>query len=212
MGICDRIVGDNIPGDKFLHDIWNGREIPEKGVKLLLVVQPAGIAGPHAGIRLDNYRITNLLQKFFRRLPCPDSVAAGGRYAGLGVIRLHAGLASESGGGPFIRAGGDMEICAEPGILFQPVFIIGFQPVNFPIFKGKKGHCAKHLTIILHAVHTVIFRQRPLQGLFQFVIRRIADAQHRNAVPAQPVAEIPIGTGKLWGNKNKIHIGAYPFH
>ena len=99
-----------------------------------------------------------------------------------------------------------MEVRAQTRVLLQPVFVIGFQPVDLPVFEGEEGHCPEHLAIILHIIHPVILRQSLLQRLLQLLIGRIADAQHINAVPAQPVAEVPIGMGELGGNKNKIHL------
>ena len=77
-------------------------------------------------------------KKLLRRLPGLDLMAAGGGDAGLGVKGLHAGFALEIGGLLLVGAGGDMEIGAQPGVLLQPVLVIGSGPRRRQGLPGKE--------------------------------------------------------------------------
>ena len=101
--------------------------------------------------------------------------------------------------------GGHVEIRAQTGVLLQPVFVHGFDPVDPAVAISKVGHGAIDLVVVLQTVHPVILRQRCLQRGLQAVIGRITDAQDPDAVSAQGCAELPVGMGKIGGDKNKIH-------
>ena len=132
-------------------------------------------------------------------------MAAGRGHPRLGVIRLHAGLALEAGDLADVRPGGDVEVRPQPGVLLQPVLVVGLQPVDLPVLEGEKGHGPEHLVIVLQGVHPVVLRQRVFQALLQGVVGAVPNAQDIDAPAAQAVAEVPIGVGELGGNKDKIH-------
>ena len=73
------------------------------------------------------------------------------------------------------------------------------------VLEGKESHRPVHLVIIFQIVHPVVFRQCRLQRGLQAVIRRVADAEHVDSVPVQPVAELPVSMGKMRRDKNKVH-------
>lgn len=100
----------------------------------------------------------------------------------------------------------------QAGILLQPILVIGFEPVDLPVFEREEGHSTEYLVVVLQRVHPVVLGQYPFQSGLQAVVRAVADTQHIDAVAVQPVAEAPIGVGKLRGDKNKIHKSFSIFH
>ena len=52
-----------------------------------------------------------------------------------------------------------VEITAELCILFQPVFVVGLQPVYTPVFVDKEGCSTVHAVIVFQTVYLVVFIQ-----------------------------------------------------
>ena len=102
-------------------------------------------------------------------------------------------------------ASGHMEIRPQAGILLQPELVVGLNPVNLAVLKGKEGHSSVHLVIIRQVRHKVVFRQSLLEPFVQIIIGAVTDTQHIHAVLVQTVAEIPIMLGKMGRDKHKIH-------
>ena len=49
----------------------------------------------------------------------------------------------------------------------------------------------------MEALDPVVLRERVLQAAVELVVRGVADAEHVDAAPAQPVAKLPVRVGKL---------------
>ena len=150
----------------------------------------------------------------FKKLPCPvfrlNRMASCRGNPRSGIDRLHAGFAFPLSDLIRGNARGNMEIGSQPCVLLQPVFIVGFQPVNLSILKGKERHCPEDLIIILQGGNTIILRQTGSERWVERVILLIPDPQHPHAQLIQTVAELPVCLGKVWRNKNKIHLPSSP--
>ena len=88
--------------------------------------------------------------------------------------------------------------------MYQPVLVIGLQPVDAAILEGEEGHGTVNFVIVFHGTDLVILGQALLQLGHQLIIGLITNTQHIHAVVAQFTAELPIIGGEIRGNKNKI--------
>ena len=123
----------------------------------------------------------------------------------LKVNALHQRLFLDEADPVGLYAGRDIEVGPQPGVLLQPVFIHGFDPVDPAVPEGEIRRGAVNLVVILQRIHLIILRQRGFQRSFQAVIGRISDTQNVDAVPVQPVAELPVGMRKVWRDEHEIH-------
>ncbi len=92
----------------------------------------------------------------------------------------------------------DVKIRAEPGIPFQPVFVVGLQPVNPAVLISQEGNSPVDLVVIFQAVHLIIFIQAGLQILCELIVRLIPDSQNIHPVLFQFPAEQPVICRKIW--------------
>ena len=206
VGVYDRVIGVNVAEDKFLHHIGHVRLDTEKLLQIRVALQLPGVCRADADVGLDDHGIAaDLAQKSFRCGLIRHAVGAGGGHAGGGIECLHAGLVLPGGDLRRQHTGDDVKILAQAGILLQPVFVVGLEPIDAPVLEREERHRAVHLVIILHRIHAVILRQRVAQRLLQRVVGRVADTQHVDPVSLQPVAKLPVGMGKMRGNEDKIH-------
>ena len=97
-----------------------------------------------------------------------------------------------------------MEVGAQGSVPFQPVFIVGLQPVDAAMLEGEEGHSAVDLIVIFQTAHLVVFVQAVLQLRLQLIIGLVADAQHIHAIVLQLPAELPVVGGEVRRDKNKI--------
>ena len=204
--VGDGVVGEDVALHEFLHHIGDGGQVGEEAGQVAVVLELVGGVGAHAVVGLDDDGIAHLPDEGLGGVPSGDVVAAGGGHACAGVVGLHAGLALEGGHLVAVCAGGDVEVSAQAGVLLQPVFVVGLQPVDLAVLEGEEGHRAEHLVIAFHVVHAVILGQRGLEAAVEAVVGRVADAQHVDAAQAQPVAEGPVGVRKMRRDKYKVHI------
>ncbi len=178
----------------------------EPGVQFLPVVDLGGAAGAHAAVGLGDDGEAGLLhegldlRRALRALDLP-----GGRDAAQGVVFLHLGLVADRGDAVALDAGGHVEVRAQAGVLRQPEFVVGLDPVDLAVFVGHPGHGAVHLVVILEVADLVIVGQRGAQLVVQLVILRIGDAQHVHAVAAQARAEMAVGLREVRRNEYDVH-------
>ena len=154
--------------------------------------QLVGIGCAHAVIRLYHHRVAHLVDELPAALVIVHHVVACGGDAGLLVILLHLALVLDAGHILGLEAAGDVEIGAQGGVAFQPVFVVGFQPVDAAILEGEERHGAVDLVVIFEAADLVVFVQAGLQLRLQLIIRLVADAQNVHAVVFQLPAELPV--------------------
>ena len=128
--------------------------------QLVVIDQLPGIGRPDTDIRLDDHGIPDLRDKLLGSIECGNRMLAGGRDLVLQVNLFHQGFFLDEIDLISLNAGGDMEVRAETGILFQPVLIEGFEPVDLSVLKGEKRDRTEHLVIIFKGIHFIIFRQR----------------------------------------------------
>ena len=134
-----------------------------------------------------------------------DHMVAGHRHTGGNVAFLHLALVLDALDEVVLCAGRDVEIRAQLGIHFQPIFVVGLDPIDFAVVEGEVGDSTEHLVIVTEVVHAVILRQAVFQFPRNLVERRVADAQHIDTIAVQAVAEIPVGLGEMRADKDKIH-------
>ena len=159
-----------------------------------------------AHVRLDNDRISDFRDKSLSGFPAGYHMLPGCRDPCFQVQLLHQAFFLDETDSVGTDARGNVEIRPQPCVLLQPVFIHGLDPIDLSVFPGKERDRPVHLVIILQAVYPVILRQCGFQRGLQAVVRRVADSQYIDPVPAQPVAELPVGMGKMRRNKYKVHI------
>ena len=97
-----------------------------------------GIRSAHAVVRLDHHRVAHLRHKGLAACKVIHHVVAGGGDTGLLIVLLHLALVLDAGHIRGLEAAGNVEIGAQGGIPFQPVFIVGLQPVDAAILEGEK--------------------------------------------------------------------------
>ena len=97
-----------------------------------------------------------------------------------------------------------MKFGAQFGITHQPVFIVGFQPIDLTVAEGKISNRAVNRLIIFQRIHLEILGKALLQLRAKLLIGLIANAQHVHAVILQLAAEHPIVGRKIGGNKYNI--------
>ena len=204
-GIEDGVIGANVAFDEFLHHIGNAGQVGIERFKVAVVFQLPGVGRTHADVRLDDHRIAHLADKRVSGFGVGHHVLAGGGNAGLAIDPLHGGLVLDDADPVAADARGHVEILTQPGILLQPVFIHGFDPVHLAVLECEEGNGPIDLVVVLQAVHPIVFRQRRLQRRFKTVVGRVADAQHIDAIAAQSIAELPVGVGKVRRYKDEIH-------
>ena len=208
VGVDDGIVAVHLGADELLHDVGNIRVllllVGQKFLQLLVGGKAVGIRSAHAVVRLDHHRVAHLCHKGLAACKVIHHVVAGGGDTGLLIVFLHLALVLDAGHIRGLEAAGDVEIGAQGGIPFQPVFIVGLQPVDAAILEGEKRHSAVHLVVVFQTVHLVVLVQACLQLRLQLLVGLVADAQHVQAVVLQFPAELPVVRGEVGGDKNKV--------
>ena len=90
-------------------------------------------------------------------------------------------------------------------IALEPVFVVGFEPVDAPIFEGEERDGTHHLIVIGQRGDEVVFGQRLAHLVCELIIGRVTDAEDVDALFLQTVTEIPIDARELRGYKDKVH-------
>ena len=168
-------------------------------------MQLVGGLGTAAVVRLDDDRVADFLNKGAGLMQGADHMVAGHRHTGGNVAFLHLALVLDALDEVVLCAGRDVEIRAQLGIHFQPIFVVGLDPIDFAVVEGEVADSTEHLVIVTEVVHAVILRQAVFQFPRNLVERRVADAQHIDTIAVQAVAEIPVGLGEMRADKDKIH-------
>ena len=179
---------------KFFQDIVGriGAFLLEKFVQLGFILELMGAVCPHAVIWLGNDGPADSFgESLGLRYICRHTPAGGGD-TGFLVVGFHHGFALELFDLSGFNTGGDIKICPQAGILFQPIFIVAFYPVDLAILESEKAHGAQHFIIVFHVVHTVILGQCAFEQGGQRFVRGIANAKHIYAIGTQAVTKIPV--------------------
>ena len=193
--IDNGIIRADIPGDKLLHHIGHRQIFGKEFLQIRIIFELKGIAGTNAHIRLDDYRVIHYRDKLPRRFNVRDFMQTRRRHTRLGIKLLHGGLILDAGNIFILVTRGHMKIRAQTGILLQPEFVIGLNPVNLPVLKGKIRHRAVHLVIVRQVRHEIVFRQSLFQLVVQCVVGHVPDSEYVHAAPVQAVAELRAGDG-----------------
>ena len=207
MAVCHAVKADDGAIDELFHNIRHCAGLGVECFQLFQVVQLIGGLGTTAVIRLDDDRVAHLFDELLRCRQCADHMVARYRHTGRNVAFLHLALIFNALDEIVLRAGRDVKIGAHLGIHFQPILVVGLQPVNLAVVEGKIRHGTQHFVVAAQVIHTIIFRQTMLELPGDLVKRRIADAQHIDPVAMQAFAEIPVRFGEMRADKHKIHSG-----
>ena len=151
-----------------------------------------GAVCPHAVIWLGNDGPADSFGEILGLRYICRHTPAGGGDTGFLVVGFHHGFALKLFDFSGFNAGGDIKICPQAGILFQPIFIVAFYPVDLAILESEKAHGAQHFIIVFHVVHTVILGQCAFEQSGQRFVRGIANAKHIYAIVTQAVTKIPV--------------------
>ena len=173
-------------------------------LQLLVAFQLVGMGGTHAVVRLYHHRVAHLGDKRPAALDVLHQVVAGHDDAGLFIVLLHAGFVLDAVQVAHLEAAGDVEVGAESGVLLQPVFVVGLQPVDTPVLEGQESHRPVNLVIVFQAVDFIILVQAVFQLRPQLVIGLVADTEHVHAVVFQLAAELPVVCGEVGGNEDNV--------
>ena len=179
---------------KFFQDIVGriGALLLEKFVQLGFILELMGAVCPHAVIWLGNDGPADSFgESLGLRYICRHTPAGGGD-TGFLVVGFHHGFALKLFDLSGFNTGVDIKICPQAGILFQPIFIVAFYPVDLAILESEKAHGAQHFIIVFHVVHTVILGQCAFEQGGQRFVRGIANAKHIYAIGTQAVTKIPV--------------------
>ena len=204
FGIHNGVVGLHIAPDKLFHDVHGIILVLHKEGQLLVGLELVGVVGAYAVVGLDHNGIAHGVCKIQSVIHPLDQVIPGGGETCLGVVFLHGGLILDFAHIAVLGTGGDVEFGAQPGIPHEPVFVVGFQPVNLAVFEGEEGHGLKDLVVIFQTGYLVVFMETVPQLLQQVFVGAVADAQHPHAILLQFGAELPVGHGEIGGDKNKV--------
>ena len=79
------------------------------------------------------------------------------RDAGFYVKLLHPGLILNAGDIAYLETACDVEIRSQLRVPFQPVLIVGFQPVNAAVLEDEKCHSPVYFVLIFQAADLVVF-------------------------------------------------------
>ena len=95
-----------------------------------------------------------------------------------------------------------MEVRSQAGILLQPVFVVGLDPVDFSILVGQEGHGAEHLVVVLQTADAVVLREGGPEFLRQRLIRGVSDAQDIDSIGLGSRYEVPVAFREMGRNKD----------
>ena len=98
-----------------------------------------------------------------------------------------------------------IEVCAQPGILLKPVFIIGLYPVYLSVFEREICNGTEDFCVIFQIVNLVIFREAAAKGRIKRLVRSVGYTQYVDTTASEVLAEMPVCTGEMGGYKNEIH-------
>ena len=179
--------------------------IVEKILQVSFVANFKSVSCPNAVIRFNYHGITDFRNKIFCRVNRGNLVKAGSWYIRRRVIFFHCRFIFYSADIFKLFSRRNVKICSQFCILFQPKFVVGFKPINFPVLETEKCNRLKNFFVVLQIFQKIIFRQRFFQLFAQIFKRRVTNSQNVDAVFVQPVAELPIMFRKIRRYKNKIH-------
>ena len=117
-------------------------------MQLRFIFQLVGRIGADAVVWFDDNRIARLRDKRQSRFPLRHQMPAGRADSGFFIQRLHLALVFNKGNGLVAHAAGHIEIRAQLSVLHQPVFVIGFDPVDLAIAERKKSAGFIHFLIV----------------------------------------------------------------
>ena len=101
---------------------------------------------------------------------------ARGWNSGTAVVFFHGGFVFDPRNIFHAKAGGNIEVTAQMGILLQPVLIVGFEEINPAVFEDEEGHCTVDLIVILERGNLVVLCQAAFELKEQIIIRLITNA------------------------------------
>ena len=133
-------------------------------------------------IRFCDNRVAYFTNEIQTALIVVYHVVTGHRNADTLIIFFHAGFVFDAWHVFVMKTARNIEICTQTGILLQPVFIIGFQPVNATVMPDKVADSTIDLVIVFQAVYFIIFLQAFLKFRAQVVIRTVADTEDIHTV------------------------------
>ena len=163
MAVNDRIVGIDLGKDKLFH---NKRDILwfffEKLSQLRCIFNTPGQRRTDTIVRFDNDRIADFPDKLPAAGESIDHMISCGRDTGFLVIGFHMGFVTDPRQIVCMETRGNVEVCTQLCILLQPVFIVGFNPVDPAVFENIKSYGTVDAVVLFKIVHFIIFCKRIL--------------------------------------------------
>ena len=124
LGIHNGIVGTDQTGDIFFHHIGVFRLFIKETFHIAVVFQTPGSDCAYAVFRFHDDRVAHLFNEPGSRFNRCDRNLPGRGHFGLCIVRLHGGFAPVGFNFIHVRAGQDVEIRPQHGVVFQPVFVV----------------------------------------------------------------------------------------
>ena len=104
-----------------------------------------------------------------------------------------------------VEAGRDVEVGAQAGVLLQPVFVVGLDPVDLAELEGEPGHGAVDFVVVLEVADLVVAGEAVLQLGGQVFVVGVGDGQDVDAVGLQGRAEMPVLLREMRRDEYEVH-------
>lgn len=133
--------------------------LQKKSPKITVVFQFVGRFRTATVIWFHNDRITYTLNKLAGCTDGADHVVTGNRNTGSAITFFHLALEFDALDEIILCTGCNVEVGTQLCVHFQPILVVGFQPIDFSVMESEITDGADHLIVVPKIVHTVILRQ-----------------------------------------------------
>ncbi len=156
--VNDGIVGIYFGIDKFFHNIGDAGQLSHKeALQFFVVFKLISMAGAYAVVRLCDNRITGVGNEFLAGFQRVSHTIAGNGNAGFLIVFLHSRFEFDTRDILGSKTCCDVKFRAQFCVALQPVFIVGFQPVDLTVLVYKKCNASVYFLIIFQTIYFVIF-------------------------------------------------------
>jgi len=156
VAVHEAVKSVDLTFNEFFHDVIRVRLGFEEPVQVGVALDFVSVGGAHTIVRLGADWIAGFLDEDFGFFRSFYDFAAGHRDIGAFENFLHFGLEFNTRHILSFEAK-DVEVRSKLGILLEPVFIVGLNPVDFAVFEGKITAGLEHLAVVFHVVHLEVF-------------------------------------------------------
>src|SRR5215207_9095815 len=204
LTVGEPVEGNDLTADKFLEQIIDGRLRLEEGFQFIFIMDLIGCRRAHADIGFYDQRVTRLCNEFLSFFHRFDNSAPRNLDPCIHKYLAHQRLALDPVDLVALYAG-NIEIGAQAGFGFQPVFIMRIDAVQFAIAVRKISEGAHELIVIVQAVDAEIFGEGRSQFRAQGIIVLIRKSKDSHTLTLERHREPVIIGRKVRGQENEVH-------